>query len=101
MIAELSPGLILIARRACSRRCCRRACGHCLMVVLPLVAFAHLLALPHGEFGQVQVMGLSLVTLRVDKLSLLFGYVFLLAAFLGGLYALHVRDTVQHASGLI
>ena len=46
-------------------------------------------------------MGLSLVTLRVDKLSLLFGYVFLLAAFLGGLYALHVRDTVQHAAGLI
>ena len=71
------------------------------MIVLPIVAFAHLLVLPHGEFGRVQVMGLSLVTLRVDKLSLLFGYVFLLAAFLGGLYALHVRDAVQQASGLI
>ena len=46
-------------------------------------------------------MGLSLVTLRVDKLSLLFGYVFLLAAFLGGIYALHVRDTIQHVAGLI
>ena len=46
-------------------------------------------------------MGLSLVTLRVDSLSLLFGYIFLIAAFLGGLYALHVRDTAQHSAGLI
>ncbi|MBZ0147654.1 MAG: Na(+)/H(+) antiporter subunit D, partial [Pseudorhodoplanes sp.] len=60
-----------------------------------------LLTLPLGESGRLQFMGLSLVTLRVDKLSLLFGYVFLLATFLGGVYALHVRDTVQQASGLV
>ena len=46
-------------------------------------------------------MGLSLVTLRVDSLSLLFGYIFLIAAFLGGLYALHVRDTASIPLALI
>ena len=100
MIAELSPGLILIAGGLVAPLMPARVRPF-LLVLLPIVAFAHLLTLPHGAFGQVQAMGLSLVTLRVDKLSLLFGYVFLLAAFLGGLYALHVRDTVQHASGLI
>lgn len=100
MIAELSPGLILIAGGLAAPLFPARARPF-LMVVLPLVAFAYLLTLPHGELGQLQMMGLSLVTLRVDKLSLLFGYIFLLAAFLGGIYALHVRDTIQHVSGLI
>ena len=58
-------------------------------------------AAPRRIRAPCDAMGLSLVTLRVDKLSLLFGYVFLLAALLGGIYALHVRDTVQHAAGLI
>jgi multicomponent Na+:H+ antiporter subunit D len=100
MIAELSPGLILIAGGLVAPLVPGRL-RPLLMLILPVVAFADLLTLPHGEFGKVQVMHLSLVTLRVDKLSLLFGYVFLLAAFLGGLYALHVRDSVQHSSGLI
>jgi multicomponent Na+:H+ antiporter subunit D len=100
MIAEFSPGLILIIGGLVAPLFPARLRPF-LMVVLPLVAFAYLLALPHGEFGQLQMMGLSLVTLRVDKLSLLFGYVFLLAAFLGGIFALHVRDTIQHVSGLV
>jgi multicomponent Na+:H+ antiporter subunit D len=100
MIAEFSPGLILIVGGLVAPLFPARVRPF-LMVFLPLVAFAYLLTLSHGEFGQLQMMGLSLVTLRVDKLSLLFGYVFLLAAFVGGIYAIHVHDTVQHVSGLI
>jgi multicomponent Na+:H+ antiporter subunit D len=37
---------------------------------------------------------------RVDKLSLLFGYVFHLAAFIGLVFAWHVRDTLQHVAAL-
>ena len=100
MIAELTPGLILICGGLLVPLLPPRV-RPWLMMVLPIVAFAHLLTLPHGEFGQVQVMDLSLVTLRVDKLSLLFGYIFLLAALLGGVYALHVRDIGQQAAALI
>ncbi len=100
MIAELSPGLILILGGLLASLLPARVRPF-LMIALPFVAFAHLLTLPMGEFGRIQYMGLSLVTLRVDKLSLLFGYVFLLAAFLGGLYSLHVRDAAQQASGLV
>ena len=72
MIAEFSPGLILIVGGLVAPLFPARVRPF-LMVFLPLVAFAYLLTLSHGEFGQLQMMGLSLVTLRVDKLSLLFG----------------------------
>ena len=39
--------------------------------------------------------------MRVDKLSLVFGYVFHLAALLGAIYALHVRDSIQHVAGTL
>ncbi len=71
------------------------------MLALPIVAFALLLGVPHGLHGQVEFLGQTLVFMRVDKLSLLFGYIFLLAALLSVIYALHVDDTVQHIAGLI
>ncbi len=100
MIAEVSPGLILIAGGILVPLLPARL-RSLPLVVLPVLAFAYLLTLPDGEWGRLQVMDLSLVTLRVDKLSLLFGYVFMLAAFLGGIYALHVRDIAQQSAALI
>jgi multicomponent Na+:H+ antiporter subunit D len=100
MIGEFSPGLILIAGGLLLPLLPERLRGTWLLA-LPVLAFAHLLTLSSGEFGQVQLLNLTLVTLRVDKLSLLFGYVFLIATFLAAIYALHLRDTVQHVAGLI
>ena len=71
------------------------------MLLLPIVAFAWLLVLPQGEFGQVHLLGQTLVLMRVDRLSLLFGYIFLIASLLNVIYALHVKDTVQHVAGLV
>ncbi len=71
------------------------------MLALPIVAFALLLGVPHGLHGQVEFLGQTLVFMRVDKLSLLFSYIFLLAALLSVIYALHVDDTVQHVAGLV
>lgn len=44
---------------------------------------------------------LQLNPFRIDKLSLIFGYIFHLAAFFSIIYALHVRDRVQQISCLI
>ena len=71
------------------------------MLLLPLVAFAWLLSVPLGSHGQVELLGQTLVLMRVDRLSLLFGYIFLLAALLSIVYALHVDDTSQHVAGLV
>jgi multicomponent Na+:H+ antiporter subunit D len=45
-----------------------------------------------GVHLQLDLIGYTLTPYRADKLSLLFGYLFHLAAFLGFLYALHLGD---------
>jgi multicomponent Na+:H+ antiporter subunit D len=100
MIGEFSPGLILILG-ALIVPLLQGRIRSIYLVALPVLAFAHLLTLTYGQFGQIEFLGITLTTLRVDKLSLLFGYVFLIAAFIGAIYAWHLRDTMQHVAGLI
>ena len=69
-------------------------------VLVPVIAASMIWELPHGAGGQVELAGLPLEMMRVDKLSVIFGLVFCLAAFLGNLYAWHVRDTIQQVGAL-
>lgn len=70
-------------------------------VLLPVVGFANLLAIPDGAMWQITWGGYEMTVLRVDKLSMLFGYLFHLAAFIGAIYALHLTDRLQIGTGLI
>jgi len=69
-------------------------------VVLPVLGFIHLLALDRGFVQTLVVFGYELTPVRVDGLSLVFGYVFFIAAILGGVYGLGVRDNVQLVAAL-
>ena len=71
------------------------------MLALPAFSLFFLLAMPYGEYGQIAFFDYNLTTIRVDKLSLVFGIIFHIAAFLSVLYALHEKDNVQHVAGLI
>ncbi len=69
-------------------------------IIVPIIAAMMVWDLPTGVGGEVQLAGLTLEMMRVDKLSTIFGLVFCLAAFLGNLYAWHVKDTVQQVAAL-
>ncbi|MBE0584142.1 MAG: Na(+)/H(+) antiporter subunit D, partial [Desulfofustis sp.] len=73
------------------------------IVTLGVIAASgwHLLQVPEGVSVGVSFLGYDLVPYRVDKLSLLFGYVFHIAALIGVIYALHVKDTVQQVAALV
>lgn len=71
------------------------------MLALPAFSLFFLLAMPYGEYGQIAFFDYILTTIRIDKLSLVFGIIFHIAAFLSVLYALHEKDNVQHVAGLI
>ena len=71
------------------------------LLAIPVVGAVNLYYLPMGGYGSFELFEYTLVLIRIDKLSVVFGYVFHLAALLGLLYALHVRDTVQHVAGLL
>jgi len=71
------------------------------MLLVPVVSFAYLLTLPHGQLLTIPFMGIDLQLARVDRLSLIFGYIFHLVAFISNLYAWHVEDRSQNVAGLI
>ncbi|MBI4289969.1 MAG: Na(+)/H(+) antiporter subunit D [Betaproteobacteria bacterium] len=70
------------------------------LLALPTLAFAHLLTLSTGEYSQLEFLGNTLIVMRVDRLSLAFGYIFTIAALLNVIYSFHVEDTVQHVASL-
>ena len=70
------------------------------MIVVPAAALVDCLLLEPGTYGVVRFLGQDLVFGRVDRLSLLFSYVFSFLALLGMIYALHVDDDAQHVAAL-
>ncbi len=71
-----------------------------ILLFTPIIAGLYIFDLSHGVGGQVELAGLTLDMMRVDKLSVIFGLIFCLAAFLGNLYALHVKDSIQQVAAL-
>lgn len=70
------------------------------MILVPALAFVDCLLLQPGTYGVVRFIGQDLTFGRVDRLSLVFAYVFALMALVGMVYALHVKDDAQHVAAL-
>jgi multicomponent Na+:H+ antiporter subunit D len=100
MGAELHPFLIFYAG-AMLVGLTRGRVRQGVLLAVPLLGALQLAGLDYGNHWQVSLLGLELELFRVDKLSLLFGFLFHLAALLGVIFALHVRDTLQQVAALI
>ncbi len=72
-----------------------------LSLAAPVAALALWLNAEVGTYGVVTLGGFTLETLRFDPLSRIFGLVFIIAAFLNGVYALHDRNRAQNACALV
>lgn len=96
----LHPGLILILGAALIPMLPGRL-GQLYRVILPLFALLAVVSMAPGSFANLQFLGLDLTAGRVDPLSLVFGHVFAIMATIGAIYALHVRDSVQHVAGFV
>jgi len=67
-------------------------------ILLPVAGLITILGLEPGTQVQFSFLGLDLTPVRVDKLSLVFAYVFGIILVIGAIYALHVRDAIQHGA---
>ena len=95
-----NPGWILIAAGLLSPllpRMLRQA----FLVGAPLAAAAWLWHMPQPSETTVVWLGYTLTPLRLDPLAFIFALIFLFAAFLAGLYMLHVRNRLEPASALV
>jgi len=72
-----------------------------IMVAIPIVSAMHLMMVPEGIHLQFTFLEYQLTPYRVDKLSIMFGYVFHIAALIGIIYSLHLRDTMQQVSAML
>ena len=100
LLESLPPGLIMITGGLVIALLRGRA-QQVWLVLVPVLSALHLLSLPQSTQLYLTLFDYQLMPVRLDKLSLVWGYVFHLAAVLSAIYAVHVKDRTQHAAGLI
>jgi multicomponent Na+:H+ antiporter subunit D len=71
------------------------------ILFMPILGLANLWGLHTGETMAFSFLGMDLNLCRVDKMAMLFGYLFHIAAFLCLLFALHVKDNTQLSTGMM
>src|SRR6056297_3020175 len=69
------------------------------MLILPVLAFITVLYTPLGLHWQFEFLGFDLILGRLDRLSRVFAYIFVLISFISIIFALKVEDDVQHTAG--
>lgn len=70
-------------------------------ICFPLLALFLVSRLEDGGAATGRFLNFDLVPLRVDRLSLAFAYVFTIVAFLGGVYAYHLKGAGEQVAALL
>jgi multicomponent Na+:H+ antiporter subunit D len=71
------------------------------ILLVPLVALVNLLGIHEGTYWTVGFLDYELVLGKVDRLSMVFAYIFDIISFIAILYALHVKDDLQNVAALV
>jgi multicomponent Na+:H+ antiporter subunit D len=80
----------------------RGAARKIILLATPVVAALHIwLNIDIGVLSSYSILNVELTFMRVDKLSLLFAYLFCLASFIATIFALQVNDTKQEIAALV
>jgi multicomponent Na+:H+ antiporter subunit D len=99
-LAQLPPSLIFYAAALLAGFMHGRQ-RSLVLLAAPLLGGICVYGLPAGDVLQFEFLGYTLVPLRVDGLSRVFGYLFATAAFIAVIFSLHVKDTLQHVAALV
>ena len=100
IVNSLPPAAILILGAVVLPALPRRIRSAAFLAFAAL-AFCWVLFLEPGTSITFPFLSYELVPLQVDRLSLVFGYVFTIMAFLGGVYGFHIRDTAEQVCALL
>lgn len=99
-LALIPPGLILIIG-AVLIPLFRGQIRNAYMLSLPILGLIGLMQADEGVFWEFALFGQMLAPVRIDGLSLVFGYIFYIAAIVSVIYAFHIRDTIQQVMALV
>ncbi len=71
------------------------------VLLLPVLGFINLITIPVGTMMQVSFLNYDLTLVRIDRLSLAFGYIFHIISFITIIYILHVKKNLEYMAGFI
>ncbi len=71
------------------------------LMMIPILGVATVFHMSPGTYWTYNFLGNPLTFGAVDKLSIVFGWVFTIASFISIVYALHVKDSGQHVAAFI
>ncbi|MCX8034540.1 MAG: Na(+)/H(+) antiporter subunit D [Thermodesulfovibrio sp.] len=99
MINSVPPALIFIIG-ALLLPLFRRKLQIFYLLLLPILGFINFINIPEGLHWSLKFLDYNLILVKVDKISILFGYIYHIITFLALLYSLHVKESVQHMAAL-
>ncbi len=99
MLWGVPPGLLLIVGAALLPVLPQRL-RQAWLTILPLAGLWALTGIGEGVHYEFVFFTYDIVPVRVDRLSLIFGYIFHVAAALAVIYAWHHKDTVEQVSAM-
>jgi multicomponent Na+:H+ antiporter subunit D len=71
------------------------------MLLLPIVSFFFLINAQVGTAWEINFLGFDLVPFKVDRLSLIFAYIFHLISLVGIIYTLSIKSDLEYMAGLV
>jgi multicomponent Na+:H+ antiporter subunit D len=69
------------------------------IMLIPVAGIVSVAVSSYGNYGAYNFLGVEGLFGRVDKLSMVFAWVFTIMSFLGALYALHRKEDGHHIAG--
>ena len=92
-------GTVLFPGRRCSCPSSRGRPRRRFILLVPILAIISVALAQYGMYGEYQFLNIEGLFGRVDRLSMVFAWVFVIMAFLGALYALHREEDGHHIAG--
>jgi len=100
MIEWVHPGLIFVVA-ALILPLFNTALQKIGLLLVPIAAILSVAVMTTGTYGEFNFANVFLVIGKVDKLTLVFAWVFTFMAFIGSLYSLHIKETSQHVAAYL
>ena len=91
MINVIPPGLIFIAG-AFIVPLIRGKAKSIYLLLLPVLSFINLIYISKGTHGVINFLDYQIIFCNIDRLSLVFGYIFHIIAFLTILYGINMKN---------
>ncbi len=70
------------------------------LLLLPVISFINLIYIPQGTHGTINFLDHQIIFGNIDRLSLIFGYIFHIIAFLTILYGINRKNDNESMAGL-